>query len=456
MQPKRLVFISAVLTLLSIAVGLVTNIATSQVPDWLKPYLGWTWPVLLVLALLLVGLTVFSVLRSAEQEPSSSPKRDISDGKGSTGRQSHREDWDDAPDMDVFYGRQVELARLEQWMIGDHCRLVEVLGIGGIGKTRLAVRAAQQVRNSFERVIWRSLVNAPRTHDLLAECIGFLCDSHEVDLPESTDKRISVLIHHLQEKRCLIILDNVEAVLRSGQSPTGYLDGCQEYGELFKRVGEASHHSCMLLTSREEPTELANLGGPTAAVRTLRLVGLSEVDALQILGDNEVRGTAAACTTLAVHYAGNPLAIKRVSMTIRDLFGGDIDAFLAKGVANYGDVSDLLGPQFDRLSDIEKDVMYWLAIEREPIPLEILCEDVVGPAGQPQLFLAVRLLRRKDMIEGRGATLFTLQPVVMEHVTRRLIERVSEEIITGKAKLLKAMFWLRLKPKTTLGIVRFV
>ena len=71
-------------------------------------------------------------------------------------------------------------------------------------------------------------------------------------------------------------------------------------------------------------------------------------------------------------------------MTIRDLFGGDIDAFLAKGIANYGDVSDLLGPQFDRLSDIEMGVMYWLAIEREPIPLESLCEDVVGPAGQPQ------------------------------------------------------------------------
>ena len=65
-------------------------------------------------------------------------------------------------------------------MVDERCRLVAVLGMGGIGKTSLAARLAQDVAPSFERVYWRSLRDAPPVGDWLAGAIGFLSDQQLV------------------------------------------------------------------------------------------------------------------------------------------------------------------------------------------------------------------------------------------------------------------------------------
>ncbi|BAZ10952.1 WD-repeat protein [Calothrix sp. NIES-4071] len=54
-------------------------------------------------------------------------------------------DWGEAVDVSVFYGRAQELATLEEWIINDNCRLIVLLGMGGIGKTSLSVKLAQKL-----------------------------------------------------------------------------------------------------------------------------------------------------------------------------------------------------------------------------------------------------------------------------------------------------------------------
>jgi hypothetical protein len=91
-----------------------------------------------------------------------------------------RQDWGEAVDVPVFYGRKDELATLERWIVTDRCRLVAILGMGGISKTALSVKLAEQIKEQFDYLLWRSLRNAPPVEEVLGECIQFLSDHQAV------------------------------------------------------------------------------------------------------------------------------------------------------------------------------------------------------------------------------------------------------------------------------------
>ena len=46
-------------------------------------------------------------------------------------------DWGDAPEGPSFYGRESELALLTAWLLEQNCHVVSILGMGGMGKSRL-------------------------------------------------------------------------------------------------------------------------------------------------------------------------------------------------------------------------------------------------------------------------------------------------------------------------------
>ena len=62
-------------------------------------------------------------------------------------------DWGDAPGVTTFYGREWELNLLNSWVVEERCRVVSVLGLGGIGKSALATRVMHRVAERFEVVI---------------------------------------------------------------------------------------------------------------------------------------------------------------------------------------------------------------------------------------------------------------------------------------------------------------
>jgi WD40 repeat protein/transcriptional regulator with XRE-family HTH domain len=357
-----------------------------------------------------------------------------------------RLDWGEAIFNSVFYGRTEELTTLEQWILHEHCQLVALLGIGGIGKTALSVKFAQQIKDNFEYVIWRSLREAPPVKIILSNLIQFLSDEQETErnLTESFSNRVSRLLYYLQNHRCLVILDNAESILRSGSRAGLYREGYEEYGELLRRLGETTHQSCLVLTSREKPKEVALLEGEVLPVRSLLLSGLKVGEGQEIL---KLKGLSAAedeWKVMIERYAGNPLALKIVATTIQDIFDGNVTDFLQQNTAVFGDIRDILEQQFERLSDLEKDIMYWLAINRESITLSELRDDIISPVPQAKLLEALESLGRRSLIEKATPTLiektgssFTLQPVVMEYVTSSLIEQACEEIVTQNINLFR-------------------
>lgn len=187
---------------------------------------------------------------------------------------NQHQDWADAVDVSIFHGRAAELATLKQWIVRDRCRLVALLGMGGIGKTALAVKLAQQVEDEFEYIIWRSLRNAPPVKEILAELLQFLSKQQPTDLPETVEGRILRLIEYLRTARCLLVLDNVESILQAGERTGGYREGYSGYGQLLRCVAETTHQSCLILNSREKPRGLAAKEGETLPVRSLQLTGL--------------------------------------------------------------------------------------------------------------------------------------------------------------------------------------
>ncbi len=253
-----------------------------------------------------------------------------------------RADWVGALDVSHFAGREVEVAELTQWIVQERCRLVTLLGMGGIGKSMLVSFLGQHLAPHFEAVLWRSVRDAPSCEDLVTDCITFFSETPPAAFPTSLEQRINQLLARLQARRCLLVLDNLETLLASGDREGGYLPGYEGYGRLIGRLAESAHQSCVLLTSREKPKEIEPLEGMRGPVRSLGLAGVDEQAAQDLLTDKGLSGTPAAWQRLVASYAGNPLALKIVAQAISDLFNGDLDRFLQEGELIFNGVRPVL------------------------------------------------------------------------------------------------------------------
>src|SRR5919202_633044 len=376
------------------------------------------------------------------------------------------QDWGEAPESSVFYGRSEELTTLTQWIVNDRCRLVTLLGMGGIGKTALAVKLAESIQEQFQYFIWRSLRYVPPVEDILAELIGFVCDRNlptpplpredEGQSPAGFSARLSLLIDGLRKHRCLLVLDNFEAVLWDGESHPetlrhrsgSYLEGYEGYGELLKRVGESQHQSAIVLISREKPREIAAIEGKSLPIRSLQLKGLQEVEAREILKAKGLAGEE-KWDILIKLYRGNPLALNIVSTTIQELFNSNVPAFLNQNTLLITGLTDILDEQFQRLSTLEKQIIYWLAIHRHPVLLSQLQTDILFPVKNSQLIEVLQSLGWRCLLDKatpnlieksteQSEVVFTLPPIVMKYVANHFVEQVCDQVCEGEIELLSS------------------
>lgn len=280
---------------------------------------------------------------------------------------------------------------------------------------------------SSRPIIGRSLRNAPSLDTLLTDLISTL--SHQQD---NQPDRLR-LLHYLQQTSYVIVLDNLETLLHPSQAGV-FQPGYENYGELLRFLGETDHQSCVMLTSREKVLEMLPLEGMNLPVRSLALQG-SAAAVEGLLRDRGLVGTGAELARLGDRYGNSPLAIQRISPTIRDLFDGHIGAFLQEDALPFSGIRRLLDQQFQRLSDLEQAIMIGLAINRSWTTIDRVMADLLPTAHRHQVLAAFEQLRWRSLLE-QQQQMYTQQPVVMEYVTEHLTEKISQELLDPNTPLM--------------------
>ncbi|MGD1804611.1 NB-ARC domain-containing protein [Dapis sp. BLCC M126] len=349
-----------------------------------------------------------------------------------------------APRPTNFYGREEQLTKLETWIIKGKCQLLAILGKGGIGKTALSVELIERIKGNFDYVIWRSLRDAPDFIKIVSDLIDILPgDTTPFNVENeslSQSKRIKVeneiisrLMQYLRERRCLIILDNLETILKVNDFVGYYEDEDKGYGRLLERLGGEKHESCILITSREKPREIALLAQEEIEdekiqpVRFLKLEGLKKEEAIKILEAKKLSGED-MWNRLIKLYEGNPLGLKLISNTIKQLYGGDVSEFLNQTlsyvVRGFGAI---IKEQFKRMTSLEKEIVYWLALESR-LSIENLKEKFISPPRQiGDILNALQSLNDRYMIEKEGSD-WNLQDTIRECVLHQFAKQICQEI----------------------------
>ena len=106
--------------------------------------------------------------------------------------------------MTSFVGRRRELSQVRDAL--ERYRLVTLCGVGGVGKTRLALHLAADLRRSFTDGVWLAELSALRNAELLARTVAA-----SLGLPDkAAGDPVDVLADDRAERHLLLILDTCE------------------------------------------------------------------------------------------------------------------------------------------------------------------------------------------------------------------------------------------------------
>ncbi len=115
--------------------------------------------------------------------------------------------------LSVFIGREAELDSLKRLLVTERRRLVTLVGLGGVGKTRLAIQLAQGLDNQFDDGIALVPLASTQQASRLPAAIASAIDHNGSD----TLRTLDALGETLAPRRCLLILDNLEQLLAQSE-----------------------------------------------------------------------------------------------------------------------------------------------------------------------------------------------------------------------------------------------
>ena len=322
-----------------------------------------------------------------------------------------------------FVGRQPELERLRALFAGD-ARLVTIVGLGGAGKTRLAVEAANLLKNGFkDGVAFVTLEGVPGP----AALAPTLLDSLGLSWAGETEASLTL---GLRSRQLLLVLDGFEGVV--------------EAAALVARLLEAAAGLRVLVTSREAlhvtGETLLDLSGLTAPEPGAELEA-SDFDAVQLFVkraariDPDFTPTAknlAAIADMCRWLGGLPLAIELVAtwvralgcLALRDELRRNADLLtttLRDVPERHRSLWTVLDYSWERLTPAERSAVSGLTVFRGDFSLEAAVQ--VAGASLPVLLN----LMNRTLVRRWGEGRFRLHELVRQYAAARNDERTAQD-----------------------------
>ncbi len=370
------------------------------------------------------------------------------------------------PPVRNFAGRIEELETIKNQLLDPDTRTITitsvcVVGLAGIGKTTLTsqlVRQLQSETTHFAAAAWESLRSATGIapgFDWIVDSLLFSLSGGAISSASTVQddylKKTARLIELLKKQPCLIVLDNVETVLQTGQANrAGYFAAsCAEYGWLFKQLAETEHQSKVIFTCRENLAEL-----PCRATKTLSLGGLDMDAAVALLHSFELSATDSELTALAESYQGHPKALEMIAALIRDdsEFQGKVERFLRdRNWLLIRDIENLIDEVLIRLSEPEQTCLLRISVcQTSEYPLTF----AVIAAQMPELSeydlkenVILALKRRQFLDYDHQIESYQLHPLIQEKAYRLLCQD-PEKFRTANQQAYRYFLNIPLKPKT--------
>jgi predicted ATPase/DNA-binding XRE family transcriptional regulator len=330
-------------------------------------------------------------------------------------------------------GRRYEVEDLSQLLRNPECRLLNLVGPGGIGKTRLAIEVAGSTQDVFpDGVYFVPLASTSSTRfivPVIAEAVGFAFQSAGRADPKTQ------LFNYLKEKQALLLLDNLEHLLA-------------ELGiELLSELLAEAPRVKLLATSRESLElqgewvfEVYGLPVP----ESIFVEGSAQGTSVELFMQRARRAHVGFDATPEDYPAivricqlvdGMPLGIELAAAWVRTLSCEEIAREIERGLdflsvstrdlpARHQSMRAVFDQSWKLLAEEERGVLLRLSAFRGGFRREA-AEAVAGAT-----LSMLSTLVTKSLIRRSGAGRFDLHELVRQFATEHLAERPEEQSAT--------------------------
>ena len=312
-------------------------------------------------------------------------------------------------------GRESEISALCQMLADPHCRLITLVGPGGIGKTRLTMEVARGQNHGAAFVSLASVDSSSLIVPSIADVLGFTFHG-------ATDLKVQ-LLHYLREKRMLLVLDNLEHLL--------------DRIDLLAEIIQSAPRVQLLCTSREPLNlrgewvfEVGGLNYPKGAEGTeaqdYSAIALFVQRARQArMGFELTSENWASVVRICQMVEGMPLAIELAASWIRILSCHEIAEeiahsldFLSASMRDMPERHRSMRAVFDHswrlLTEEEQRVLSELTVFRGGFTRE--AAEWIAEANLDLLSALVA----KSLVQRSGESRFSLHEMVQQYAARQL------------------------------------